>query len=116
MLKVKTERVKFFVDRVLNALSTLFATLMTFLGLMEYYTVAIKQDIEQYPFGSECAPDHYETSELYANVVLMNAILFGVLLFFQAVNWKKSFLSGFWILGLTLFTILIEKLLLSFIL
>ena len=106
---MKKERIYLLVGRGLNACATLFASLMFLFGFSEYYTVAIKKDIEGYPFGSECAPDYYDTPELYASTVLISVVVFGILLIFQIINWKKSLISGFWVFGISLMVIFIEK-------
>jgi hypothetical protein len=45
---VKRERIYLLVGRGLNAFATVFVTLITFSCFSEFYTIAVKKDIDQY--------------------------------------------------------------------
>ncbi len=107
---MKRERIYLLVGRGLNAFATVFVTLITFSCFSEFYTIAVKNDIDQYPFGSECAPNYYETPDLYADVMLATGCYFGILLLFQVINWKKKLLSGYSIFIITLIAFIVDQL------
>ncbi|XWN35835.1 MAG: hypothetical protein ROO71_07690 [Balneola sp.] len=94
----------------MNAFATVFVALLTYSSFSEFYTIAIKKDIDQYPFGSECAPSYYETPDLYADVMLASGCFFGILMLFQVINWKKQLLSGYSIFIITLIVFIVEQL------
>lgn len=107
---MKKERTYLLIGRGLNAFATVFVAFLTFLSFSEFYTVAIKKDIGQYPFGSECAPNYYETPDLYAYVMLATGCIFGILLLFQVINFKKKLLSGYSIFIISLIVFIVEQL------
>ena len=55
--------------------------------LFEYYTVAIRKEIEFYPFGGEGpVPYYYRTAELYSIVNLTYGLIFGFI--FSVAIWN----------------------------
>jgi divalent metal cation (Fe/Co/Zn/Cd) transporter len=99
--------------KALNVIATILSFLMTLVGFSEFYIVGVKKEIEGYPFGSECAPNYYETPELYAKIVLISGIIYAILFLFQVYNWKKSIVNGYVVFIMTLALFLLDRFLLK---
>ncbi len=74
--KIKNSRVLFWCLAVLTVALT---GLFSLVDLSEYYIVAVKKDIEGYPFGAEgpvAGIEHYKSAELYAKHMLKWSLIF----------------------------------------
>mgnify|MGYP007051650063 FL=1 len=64
-----------------TTLATVFFGLLTFMSLYEWWTVKIKNQTDNYPWGPiNENPWYYDTPKLYSSVMLTEGILFAIAL------------------------------------
>jgi hypothetical protein len=67
---------------------------LSLLNLLEWYTIAILQQVDDYPFGREGpAPYYYRTSALYSTVMFAWGVVFLInfsWLFFSVVKGERT--------------------------
>ena len=96
-------------QRIITVFGILIAGILAVIGLSEYYTVALKKNIENYPFGGEGpVPYYYKTAELYSCVNLSWGLVFLIVSGVGIWNWKAKKIDEIIIIGLIYGLILLQ--------
>ncbi|MEL6810156.1 MAG: hypothetical protein AAFP76_02350 [Bacteroidota bacterium] len=95
--------------KFLNIVSIPVNAIFTFINFSEFYIVAIKKDIAEYPFGgSGPTPYYYKTPELYSLVIGSYATIFLLLFLLGVWNLKSRKIHGHLMLMLSLGLIFVQ--------
>ena len=87
------EKLKNIIFWISTILSTLFFVLLTFICYNEWWTVKIKKQIKEYPWGTiNENPWYYKTPDIYSTVMFTEGFLFTIaliILIIQLLKMKK---------------------------
>ena len=87
------EKLKNIIFWISTILSTLFFVLLTFICYNEWWTVKVKKQIKEYPWGTiNENPWYYKTPDIYSTVMFTEGFLFTIaliILIIQLLKMKK---------------------------
>lgn len=87
------EKLKNIIFWISTILSTLFFMLLTFICYNEWWTVKVKKQIKEYPWGTiNENPWYYKTPDIYSTVMFTEGFLFTIaliILIIQLLKMKK---------------------------